>query len=475
MNQEKPGIDRDRAEETIQVLNLYETQEKIYTRRLEGFHRNLKKWTWIPLLGAYFILPWINIDGRQSVWFDLPARQFHVFGFTFWPQDFMLLGWLLIIAAFALFTVTVLVGRVWCGYSCPQTVWTMLFMNAEHFWEGDRNQRIKLDKAPWSTNKVARKTGKQATWILIAFVTGITFVGYFNPIRELVPDFFTLGAHPAAYFWTFFFTGATYLNAGFMREQVCLYMCPYARFQSVMFDRDTLIVSYDAARGEPRGARKKGAAHREEGLGDCTDCTLCVQVCPTGIDIRDGLQYECISCGLCIDACDAVMDKMGYPRKLISFTTENALEGGKTHILRPRFVGYTLVLAVMVGLFIYALAARVPLEVDIIRDRTLLYRETYQGMVENIYTLKINNMEEREHSYAISVRGEHDYEFIGDREVNVPGGSTYTGVVRLELDPGLMRDPNSELEFVVQSLDDAQLRAAEDTRFIGPSIHRRTQ
>ena len=283
MSQDTESQQHSGTEETIKVLDLYETREKIYTRRLKGFFRDVKKYTLLPMFAAYFFLPWLNIDGRQAIWFDLPERKFHIFWLTFWPQDFMLLAWLLIICAFALFTVTVLVGRVWCGFSCPQTVRTLWFMAAEHLWEGDRNQRIKLDKQPMSVGKAIRKGGKHATWVLIAFLTGITFVGYFNPIRELVPGFFTLSAHPAAVFWTLFFTFMTYMNAGFLREQVCLYMCPYARFQSVMFDKDTLIVSYDPSRGEPRGARKKGKDHLAEGLGDCVDCSLCVQVCPTGI------------------------------------------------------------------------------------------------------------------------------------------------------------------------------------------------
>ena len=465
------GDDRKPAsDEVVRVLDLYETREKIYTRRLQGFYRSLRRWTWIPLLGGYFLLPWLNLDGRQAVWFDLPARKFHILTLTFWPQDFMLLAWLLIMAAFALFTVTVLVGRVWCGFTCPQTVWTMLFMGAEHLWEGDRNQRMKLDKAPWSANKLIRKGGKQLSWVLIALLTGFTFVGYFNPIRELVPDFFTLSAHPAAVFWTLFFTVMTYMSAGFLREQVCLYMCPYARFQSVMFDRDTLVVSYDTRRGEPRGARKKGVEHSSEGLGDCVDCTLCVQVCPTGIDIRDGLQYECISCGLCIDACNAVMEKMDYPKNLISFTTQHVQEGGKRQILRPRFVGYVLVLAAMATLFTWTVATRVPLDVSVIRDRNLLFRETPNGLIENIYTLRINNMDNAEHRYRIAVAGDHDFAFKGEQEVLVAGGEVYSALVRLELDPGLLREPNSTVTFTVSGIDNPALADSHESRFIGPSM-----
>jgi len=472
MSQETDQEKQTRSEEAIRVLNLYETKEKIYTRRLKGFFRDVKKYTLTPMLMAYFLIPWLNIDGRQAIWFDLPERKFHIFWLTFWPQDFMLLAWLLIICAFLLFTVTVLVGRVWCGFTCPQTVWTLWFMVAEDFWEGDRNQRIKLDKAPWSVEKVIRKSGKHGSWVVIALATGITFVGYFNPIRELVPELFTLQAHPAAFFWTAFFTFATYMNAGRLREQVCLYMCPYARFQSVMYDKDTLVVSYDTKRGDPRGARKKGADHASENLGDCVDCSLCVQVCPTGIDIRDGLQYECINCGLCVDACNSVMDKMGYERELISFTTEHALDGNKTHVLRPRLIGYTLVLTAMISLFLYTVATRIPLEVDIIRDRNLLYRETNEGLVENIYTVKINNMENQAHNYRITAEGDYDFDFQGEHHAEVAGGEVYTTLIRLVLDPGLLREPNTKVYFNVEAEDNASISETEESRFIGPSRRR---
>ncbi len=459
-------------EETIKVLDLYQTREKIQTRKLPGFFRDLRRWTWIPMLGAYFLLPWINIAGRQAIWFDLPARKFHILWITFWPQDFMLLAWALIISAFALFTATVLVGRVWCGFTCPQTVWTMLFMSIEDFCEGDRNQRIKLDKSPWNLNKLKKRGAKLFLWGLLAFVTSLTFVGYYNPIRELVPEIFSFTANSAAVFWTFFFAVLTYMNAGFLREQVCMYMCPYARFQSVMFDKDTLIVSYDVERGEPRGTRKKQTDYRAEGKGDCVDCSLCVQVCPTGIDIRGGLQYECIDCGLCIDACDAVMGKMGYDPGLIKFTTEHAMKHGRTHILRPRFIGYVVALTIMVGAFGYNIINRMPLEVDIIRDRNVLFRETTMGLVENIYTLKINNMDTRDHNYSIRIEGEYEFRYNGVNEVVVVEGEVLTIPVSIALDPGLMKTPNVDVIFVVESLDDPAINATEENRFIGPRLRR---
>ena len=343
-----------------------------------------------------------------------------------------------------------------------------MFMGVERYFEGGRNKRIRLDLAPWTSNKIWRKGGKHAVWLLIAFITGFTFVAYFNPVRELSIDLLTFSAHPAAIFWTLFFTLMTYMNAGYLREQVCKYMCPYARFQSVMFDADTLIVSYDKARGEARGQRKKSSDYSARGLGDCVDCGLCVQVCPVGIDIRDGLQSECISCGLCIDACNAIMEKVEYPKGLISFITENKLAKGRTQILRPRLLAYGLALLLMVGVFAYTLLTRVPLELDIIRDRSLLYRENSRGLIENIYTLRINNMDNQAHQYTIKLESEESFRFIGDSVIDVAGGEVFTHLVRLELDPGFLKQGNTNVTFVLQAVDDASMHDSEESRFIGP-------
>ena len=305
---------QDVAPAEVGEIDLYQRREKIYTRKIEGFYQRVRLFSGWPLLLGYLLLPWLEWDGRQAVLFDLPARKFHIFGLTFWPQDAPMLAFMLMIAAFGLFAVTTFAGRIWCGYTCPQTVWTSIFMWLEQKTEGSRNQRIKLDKAPWSAEKIAKKAAKHASWLFVGLVTGMTFVGYFNPIRDLVYDFVTLSPGKWQFLWTLFFTLATYINAGWMREQVCKYMCPYARFQSVMFDQDTLIVSYDKKRGEPRGSRKRNLDRKETDLGDCVACELCVQVCPTGIDIRNGLQYECIGCALCVDACNSVMDKMAVPQ-----------------------------------------------------------------------------------------------------------------------------------------------------------------
>ncbi|PZQ40229.1 MAG: cytochrome c oxidase accessory protein CcoG, partial [Ectopseudomonas oleovorans] len=373
----------------------------IHTRSFTGRFRNLR------LLGAgllfllFFGTAWIDWNGRQAVLWDLDNRQFHIFGATFWPQDFILLSAILIIAAFGLFFITVLAGRVWCGYACPQSVWTWVFMRVEQITEGDRGQRIKLDAAPWSLQKLARRSAKHGLWLAVSLVTALAFVGYFTPVRQLTVDLATFQVGATTAFWVLFFTAATYINAGWLREKVCRDMCPYSRFQSVMFDSDTLVISYDAARGETRGPRRKDADYKAEGLGDCIDCTMCVQVCPTGIDIRDGLQLECIGCGACVDACDSVMDKLGYARGLVRYSSENELAGGKTHWLRPRLIGYAAMLAVMIGAFTWALAERPLISLDVTRDRGL-FRENALGQIENIYSLKIINKTQQARSYAIS-------------------------------------------------------------------------
>lgn len=461
-------IVEEAAPAEVAELDLYEKREKIYTRKIEGFYQRLRLYTGWPLLLGYFLLPWLSLDGRQAVWFDLPQREFHIFSVTFWPQDFPLLAFLLIIAAFGLFAVTVFAGRVWCGYSCPQTVWTSIFMWIEQKTEGSRNQRIRLDRRPWSADKVARKTAKHGGWLLVAFMTGFTFVGYFYPIRDLTGELASFSTGGWQLFWVAFFTLATYLNAGWMREQVCKYMCPYARFQSVMFDRDTLIVSYDPARGEPRGSRKRSADREALGLGDCVDCDLCVQVCPTGIDIRDGLQYECIGCALCIDACNSVMDRMGYPRGLIRYTSENELEGGTTRWLRPRIVGYVVVLAAMIAVLSFNVATRLPLELTVLRDRNQLYVETADGAVENIYELRLVNMDRDAHRFALRVDGIEGAELLAQDSYRLAGGENRSISLRVRARPEDLAAANSELTFIAVAQDMPSLRIRAESRFMRP-------
>ncbi len=458
----------DLAPAEVAELDLYQKREKIYTRKIEGFFQRVRLFTGWPLLAGYFLLPWLQWGDRPAVLFDLPERKFHILFMTFWPQDFPLLAWLLIISAFSLFTVTVFLGRVWCGYTCPQTVWTSIFMWVEQRVEGSRNQRMKLDKTPWSLAKFGKKFTKHFLWLAVAFYTGMTFVGYFYPIRELSLDIVTLQVTTWGAAWTTFFTLATYINAGWLREQVCVFMCPYARFQSVMFDHDTLIVAYDKQRGEPRGARRRDADKSAEGLGDCISCQLCVQVCPTGIDIRDGLQYQCIGCALCVDACDSVMDKMGYEPGLIRYASEAELEGGKTHWLRPRQIGYNDALLVMVSAFSWRIYNRVPLEMTVIRDRSQLYTEIAGDSIENVYTLSILNMDEEMHSYTLRLEGLPDASIIGDTELLLNAGEVRSLPLRVRAPRDSFDRPSSAFEFVIESDDGAALSDRAESRFLVP-------
>ena len=462
-----PGTGHDRDEQVAK--SLYAKAEKIYPRQVHGLFASMRVAGVLGLLGIYYALPWIQWDGRQALLFDLPARKFHIFFITLWPQDFIYLAALLIIAGLTLFFVTALAGRIWCGYACPQTVWTEAFLWIERKVEGTRMQQQKLDAQPMNARKLRIKATKQFLWLAFSAWTGFTFVGYFTPIIELGQRLVEFRLGPWETFWVIFYGFATYGNAGFMREQVCKYMCPYARFQSAMFDKDTLIVSYIPERGEPRGARKRSVDPREKGLGDCIDCTLCVQVCPTGIDIRDGLQYECIACSACIDACDDVMDKMGYEKGLIKYTTEHEMKGGKTHLLRPRIVIYALILLGIMALFAYSILNRTPLGLDVIRDRNQLYRETSEGLIENVYILKLLNMDDVEHTYELRVSGIEGLQLYMDMpEIRVPGGGVMELPVRLRVEEGSLEARSTSVEFVLTAADDAALTVIEEARFLGP-------
>ncbi|WP_296128056.1 cytochrome c oxidase accessory protein CcoG [Pseudomonas sp. Ga0074129] len=453
----------------VEVVDLYANREKIYTRSFTGIFRNLRMLGGAALFLLYFGTVWLTWNGRQAVWWNLPERKFYIFGSTYWPQDFVLLSALLIIAAFGLFFITVFAGRVWCGYTCPQSVYTWIFMWAEKITEGDRNQRMKLDKTPMSAQKFLRKLAKHSIWVGVSLATAITFVGYFTPIRELIPELFTLQAGGWALFWVGFFTLATYGNAGYLREQVCIYMCPYARFQSVMFDQDTLIVSYDPRRGEARGPRKKDADYKAQGLGECIDCKMCVHVCPTGIDIRDGLQIECIGCAACIDACDSIMEKMNYPKGLISYTTEHNLSGQKTHLVRPRLIGYAVALLAMFCVFAWAVASRSLVELDALKDR-VLYRENEEGRIENVYTLKIMNKAQHAVTYSITADGLDGLVYEGKREIKAVAGEVLSLPIELSIEPEKLPSSTNEITFHLQAVDDPSIKTDAASRFIGPSV-----
>ncbi|MBT8436843.1 MAG: cytochrome c oxidase accessory protein CcoG [Gammaproteobacteria bacterium] len=448
---------------------LYAAHKKIYPREVSGYFTRLRMLSVIVLLGIYYVTPLLQWDGRQALLFDLPARKFYIFGLTLWPQDFIYLAALLILAGLSLFFFTALVGRVWCGYACPQTVWTEAYLWMERKIEGKRGSRMKLDKAPTSAAKIRTKILKHTVWIAFSLWTGFTFVGYFTPIDELAAELVTASLGPWETFWILFYSFATYGNAGFMREQVCKYMCPYARFQSAMFDADTLIVAYHPERGEPRGSRRRGTDLKSAGLGDCIDCNVCVQVCPTGIDIRDGLQYECIACSACIDACDEIMDKMSYPRGLIRYTTENSAQGKKQHILRPRVMVYAAILLILCGALLTNLILRVPLELDVIRDRNTLYRETRDGLIENVYTLKILNMDSKTHQYTLKADGIDGMKLVTDAsEIVVPAGTVQELIVRLQADEFNMESRSVAVNFYLQANEANHLKTVEEARFVGP-------
>lgn len=451
--------------------SLYAKRQKIYPREVHGLFAALRTMGVSTLLGLYYLAPWLQWDGRQAVLFDLPERKFYIVNLVFWPQDFFYLALLLIVAALGLFFVTALAGRVWCGFACPQTVWTEAFLWIERKVEGSRPQQMKLDKQPNSFRKIRIKVTKHFLWITFSIFTGITFVGYFSPLRELAVNFLSFDNGPWEAFWIYFYALATYGNAGWLREQVCLYMCPYARFQSAMFDSDTMIISFDESRGLPKGPRKKTLDKVDAGLGDCIDCTICVQVCPTGIDIRDGLQYQCIGCAACIDACDDVMDKMGYEKGLIRYTTENALQGQTAHVIRPRMIVYALILiGITVGTF-YSIFMRSPIGMDVIRDRNSLYRETNDGLIENVYIIKLLNMDKQDHTYNLAVEGIAELKLkIDASEIVVKSGEVVELPVRVQADAYNLKKRSSKIVFTLNSIGYDKLSVVEDARFLGPKF-----
>ena len=453
--------------DNFQYGQLYRSEDKIYPREVKGRFARLRRIAMFVLLGMFYGGPWLTWGGRQAVLFDLPERKFYIFGMTLWPQDFLYLALLLIILAIALFFFTAIAGRVWCGFACPQTVWTEAFAWIERSIEGNRSQRMKLDKAPWSADKIVKKTAKQVCWIALGLFTGFSFVGYFVDVRTLAVELVTFSAGPWAWFWVLFYGFATYGNAGYMREQVCKYMCPYARFQSSMFDKDTLIITYDEERGEPRGARRRESDHKAKGLGDCIDCTMCVQVCPTGIDIRKGLQYECIACAACVDACDSVMDKMQYPRGLIRYSTEHALHHEPYKLLRARTVIYSLILTTLVAAMVAFMMLRQPVIMDVIRDRNTLYRDVGRRGIENSYTIRVINKHNQEHQYRLSVSGLDGLIIRTETEFSLAPESVYTIPTSVTA-PHESAVGGNIIEFRVQSLDDASIAVTEESRFRGP-------
>jgi polyferredoxin len=491
--------------QVVDAGSLYQKTPKVYPREIGGRFQRLRIAAVFWLLGMFYVFPWLRIGGQQLVLFDLPARRFHVFGLTFWPQDFYLLTLLLVMAALSLFFFTALAGRLWCGYACPQTVWTEAFLWMERRIEGDRNARMRLDAAPWTWGKVARKGAKHALWLVFALWTGFTFVGFFTPIRELAGEIAHVRLGGWETFWILFYSFATWGNAGLLREQVCKYMCPYARFQSAMFDRDTLVISYDEARGEPRGrgrrarpeagaqpaarvgaaapvAERVGAAAVDAGdaasndarfatpgtraLGDCIDCLACVQVCPTGIDIRDGLQIDCIACAACVDACDGVMDKVGLARGLIRYTTENELAGAPRRILRPRIFVYAAVLVALVGAFAFGVASRAPVIAEVLHDRNALYREVALGAIENGYSVKLANKTDAPMPLGVHAQTALPLRAIGQTRAVLDPGEVYSLPLTLRAESGTAHG-RTPITIVVTGPDGTEVARA-NAQFFAP-------
>jgi len=447
---------------------LYEIRKKIYPRAVTGKFASARwLFVWLTQL-VFYGAPWLVWNDRQAVLFDLASRKFYIFGLVFWPQDIVYLTALLIISAYSLFLFTAVAGRLWCGFACPQTVYTEMFMWIERKVEGERTARMKLDKEANTARKLRLKATKHALWIALALWTGFTFVGYFTPIQPLFADVVALQVGGWSAFWILFYGFATYGNAGWMREQVCKYMCPYARFQGVMFDPDTLIITYDAERGEPRGARNKSVDYKAKGLGDCVDCGICVQVCPTGIDIRKGLQYECIGCGACVDGCNQVMGKMGYAKGLIRYSTENAIKGHlnnqemRRRAVRPRILIYTSILIAVMVIATFTLYHRVPVKVDVIRDRANTMRGSDEPVVENVYRLQIMNTDEVPREFTVRVGGLEKMKIESETlPITVPGATNRVLPVRVQVERGDLEAGSHRIEFTVEARDPAQGTAAQ--------------
>lgn len=450
---------------------LYAAHQKIYPRSVVGFFSN---WRWATVWLTQIIfygLPWLQWGDRQALLFNLVDRRFYLFGLVLYPQDLIYLTSLLVIAALSLFLFTAVAGRLWCGYACPQTVYSEIFLWIERKFEGDRMARMRRDQGSANFEKIWRKGGKHLSWALFGLWTGFTFVGYFTPIHTLSAEILSLSTGPWESFWVIFYGFATYGNAGFLREQICLHMCPYARFQSAMFDRDTLIVTYDTERGEPRSKRAKKT--ETAGLGDCVDCNLCVQVCPTGIDIRNGLQYQCIGCGACADVCDTVMDKVNLPRGLVKYSTENAMLNHWTkdqmvkRVLRPRVLVYTGILAAIVGVIFLTLVFRTPFKVDVVRDRGVMARIVGAGQIENVYRLQVMNASEKNLSFKISVDGLPGIKITSESALQVEAAQARTFPLSVQVPPEAAQPGSHEIHFVIESNEGVGQRR-EESKFMVP-------
>ncbi|PHR85315.1 MAG: cytochrome c oxidase accessory protein CcoG [Colwellia sp.] len=443
------------------IIKPYKSEQSIYIREQKGVYQTYRRLLSWLLIIMFITIPFLQYQGQQAVLFDIGKQQFRVFSLTFWPQDFVLLAGILTLAAFALFFVTTWLGRVWCGYVCPQTIWTLAYVWVEHRIEGKRNQRKALDKAPWNLNKLKKKTLKHSLWLSMSFLTATTFISYFIPVQSLYTDLLSFDSTGLITFWVLFFTLCTYSNAGWLREKVCIDMCPYARFQSAMFDKNTLLVAYDAQRGENRGARKlKDDAQQlkqEQGLGDCVDCNLCVEVCPTGIDIRNGMQYECINCALCIDTCDETMARFNYKKGLISYTSEQALTGGKSKRFNVKLIAYASFCLVCSIAMILWINARIPLEASVLRDRNGLYSVNYQGMIKNTYTLKILNKSQQPLHFKIKIPELETITLKLPQKLLIKPGAMQTVPLTLIIDRNKLDNKMTNINFIIQAIEQPRI------------------
>ena len=447
------------------IIKPYKSEKSVYVREQKGFYQKIRRYINWPLMFIFIAMPFVQFNSQQAVLLDVVTQEFRIFNFTFWPQDFILLAGVFLVAAFGLFFATTWLGRVWCGYVCPQTLWTLAYVWVEHRIEGTRNKRIALDKAPWTPSKTVKKILKHLIWQLMSLFTATTFISYFVPVNELYTTMLTFDWSGIVTFWVLFFALSTYVNAGWMREQVCIHLCPYSRFQSAMFDKNTLLVAYDANRGENRAARKHKDDPKALGLGDCVDCNLCVDVCPAGIDIRNGIQYECINCGLCIDACDETMEKFNYPKGLISYTSEQKLAGKEVKRFNLKLVSYgtlSLLFTVLLGLWI---SNRIPLEVNIIRDRNALYRVNYEGIVENTYTLKILNKSQIPLHFDIDVIDLDYPEIKLPKKLLIGAGMMQEVPITLVIDGDLLKKKITDISFAIQSIEEPDIQLQKNTMF----------
>ncbi len=466
--------------------SLYADRVRVYPKDVKGKIRRIKWIILAVLLGAYYVAPWFRWDRGpnapdQALLIDMPNRRAYFFWIEIWPQEVYYLTGLLMLGAFGLFLATAIGGRVWCGYTCPQTVWTDLFMWVERHIEGDRGARIRLDKGPLTASKAGKKLLKHGVWLLIALATGGAWIMYFKDAPTFVVEFFTGQSSLTVYFFVGLFTATTYLLAGWAREQVCTYMCPWPRFQAALMDEDSLVVSYETWRGEPRAPHKKGESW--EGRGDCIDCKQCVAVCPTGIDIRDGIQLECIGCGLCIDACNDVMDKVGRPRDLISFDSErNQLlrAAGQQAVpprwIRPRTIAYVIIILLVGAIMLGALTLRASSDVNVLHDRNPLFVTLSDGSIRNGYTLKVLNKAREPRRYELAVEGPEGvslsvvgHEKTGDEPIslNANPDSVTTYRVLVAVPRAAVTEASMSVTFLLTEMQSGET-AQHETVFRGP-------